>query len=243
MAKKPFEFPQPDAKELTYAERAEVNFMPTGTPSLMESIRANLPSPGEGDPPLLVKLAEEQQSIYLTMLGKLIAGSSMKAACLAVGLSPNRFYHWLQVGAADLADDVDTFCSRLLLDCQRAQAMSVSDAEERVHKTNPSVWLGKGSAKEFHRREYWVDQPLIAKGQEPDEIPAEVSLDPLDPPPVRYIESEGEEQVEGDGNEAIDFSLTEALKILEDHRIVNDPEFVKQAKEQFGMKETDGKDN
>jgi hypothetical protein len=220
----PKTFPDLD-KPLTYSERAEVNFIPSGTPSLMESIRGCLPD-DDDDPAQLVYLATRQQGLYMTMLGKLIAGSSFKAASQAIGITPSRIYDWLSKGQADLGDDIDSYCSRLLLDCQRAQAMSVSDAEERVHKNNPDKWLGKGSAKEFHKRQYWIDT-VQRQGDDPNA--ATDAIDPLDPPPMRELVTD--ETVEDTGEQ----QLQEALRVLEEHNIINNPEFVKQAREQYRL--------
>ena len=116
----------------TYNEKAERAFIPTGSHSLMESIRNGLPDT-QGAPEQLVYIAQYQPAIYSTLLGKLIAGSSFKAASLAIGIPVQRIYNWLTKGSADLADEQDSFCSRFLLDCQRDQALSVSDAEVRVN--------------------------------------------------------------------------------------------------------------
>lgn len=211
---------------LTYPERTEVNFIPTGGQSLVESIRLDLPN--EDGPDQLVFLTTRQPGLYMTLLGKLIAGSSFKAASMSVGISVQKIYHWLSQGSADLADNVDSFCSRLLLDCQRAQAMAVGDAEERVHQANPEKWLGKGSAKEFHKGKYWTDQ-IKNQNEDQNALPSADTIDPLDPPPLRQIEHDDTEEDTGEQE------LQEALKVLEDHNIINNPEFVKQAREQYRL--------
>ena len=96
-------------------------------------------------------------------------------------------------------------------------------------RADPSKWLGRGPGKMFFKGEYWSEtpsgRPLIEEGQAGPE-------DPLDPEvPQKQIESE---VVEVDDSSK---DLSEALKVLEDHQIVNTPEFFKHAREQFKLPE------
>jgi len=203
-----------------YLMRAERQFIPTTSLSLLQSICQSLPE--EKDPPELAMMVEKMPGLYATFLGKITAGSTLRTACLSIGLPYQRVLHWMSVGAADVSDDIDTYCGRLVLDIQRAAAIAISDAEERVHRSDPSKWLGRGPAKDFHRGRYWKENqsgPLEDDGDD----------NPLDPLP--YRPSTGDDSDEDSG----DLDLIEAMKVLENHNIVQSPEFVNQAKKQFGF--------
>lgn len=210
----------------TYAMEAESQFMPTISGSLLESSCGGQ-YPEDADAPRdLVAIVRRSPGLYATFLGKIIAGSSFRAACLSVGLYPNRFRNWLSQGSADLADDYDSFCARLLLDCQRAASIAVSDAEERVHRGDPSKWLSRSATgKEFNKGIYWQEQVKgITQDMPPDD-------DTFDPPPLRpAVEAASEDT----SQEAV---LGEALKVLEGFQIATDPEFVKQAKAQYRLED------
>lgn len=215
---------------LTYSERAEAQFMPTiASGSLLESIRGELPN--QDGPDLLMFIVQSNPAQYATFLGKLIAGSSYKAACLAVGFNPRTLYSWLEIGASDLMEQCDTWCGRLLLDCQRAMAMSVSDAEERVHAERPEKWLSSGPAKQFHKGQFWQDSP--SSSQESISGPEE---NPIDPQPA--IEVEEDTKLIEQGRQ----DLAEAVKVLEDHEIITKPEFVEQIRRQFRLPKPNEKD-
>lgn len=213
----------------THAMKAERKFIPTGAPSLVESVRSDLP---QGDEPgQLIAIVSRQPALYSTFLGRLIAGNSYKAACYAIAIHPASMSRWLQQGAGDIMDGVDTFCSRLVLDVQRAAALAVGDAEERVHKSDPAKWLGRGPAKDFHKGKYWSENP-----NQPQQL-EESEDNPLDPIPVRELEQI--ESVEDDGNK----ELEEAMKVLEGHQIITNPEFIEQARNQYRIQKEDKKDN
>ena len=208
----------------TYASKTEAVFIPTVSKSLLESIRTDLPE--EDGPPELVTIAAKLPGLYATFLGKIVAGSSFRASSLSVGLPPEKVRLWLSQGAADLADDYDTYPARLLLDCQRAASIAVSDAEERVHSFDPSKWLSRSpTGKEFNKGKYWTEQvkSLTVEEQEAEET--------FDPPPLRPAIAHVSDQ------EASDKELAEALKVLQDFSIVTDPEFIKQAKQQYKITE------
>ena len=217
-----------DEPVLTYHGMTEARFLPgLEALSLVESVRGNLPE--SQLPEGLVVLSKRQPGLYATFLGKLIAGSSFRAAAMACGINYHSLLSWLKQGAIDLSEELDTYCGRLLLDCQRAASLAICDAEERVHRADPSKWLGRGPGKMFFKGEYWSEtpsgRPLIEEGQAGPE-------DPLDPEvPQKQIESE---VVEVDDSSK---DLSEALKVLEDHQIVNTPEFFKHAREQFKLPE------
>lgn len=210
----------------TYAMKAEAEFLPTVAQSLLESCRMSLP-PGD-EPADLVAISVKCPGLYATFLGKIMAGSSFRAAALSVGLSPDKMRHWLAQGSADLADDEDSYCSRLLLDYQRAASISVSDAEERVHRADPSKWLSRSpTGKQFNKGTYWLEQAKPGS----DDIPED--HDELDPAPLRTT---AEQIADNDDGE---LELSEAMKVLEGYQIATDPEFIKQAKTQFRL--TDGR--
>lgn len=227
MPRKPTE---PDASKpaltASYMEKAEATFIPTISRSLMESIRGELPL--EEEPQELVTLVKKQPGLYATFIGKIVSGSSFRTAALSVGLSPGRVRLWLQQGSADLGDDIDTYYSRLLLDCQRAASIAVSDAEERVHRADPAKWLSRSpTGKEFNKGKYWTEQVRTLGEEPPDE-----EENTFDPPPLRPAITQTEDQSDS-SNE----SLREALKVLEDLGIASSPELVKQAKQQFRITE------
>lgn len=203
--------------------KAERLFIPTTSGSLMESIRGDLPV-DENAPIQLVSLVIKQPALYSFFIGKLASGASFKAAALTVGVVPNRFIYWLQRGSADIGDDEDTYCSRLLMDVQRAVAFAVGDAEERVHRSNPAQWLTKGPAKDFHQGRYWKDPTR----ESPETAAEEANDNPIDPPPIREHE-EGEVQ----DDTSVEDDLRDAVKALENHGIITKPEFIIQAKEQY----------
>lgn len=221
---------EPDASKpalvQTYQMHAEAVFIPTISRSLMESISGDLPV--EEEPQELVTVVKKQPGLYSTFLGKIIAGSSFRTAALSVGFSPQRVRLWLQQGSADLGDDYDTYYSRLLLDCQRAASIAVSDAEERVHRADPAKWLSRSpTGKEFNKGKYWTEQIRTLGEEIPDE-----EENTFDPPPLRPAITQAGDQ-DDTGNE----SLKEALKVLEDLGIASSPELVKQAKQQFRITE------
>ena len=203
--------------------QAEAVFIPTIAKSLMESIRKDLPV--EEEPQELVTLAKKQPGLYSFFLGKIIAGSSFRTAALSVGLTPARVRIWLQQGSADLGDDLDTYYSRLLLDCQRAASIAVSDAEERVHRADPAKWLSRSpTGKEFNKGKYWTEQVRTLGGEE--QLDEEENT--FDPPPLRPVITQTADQ-----DDSINEGMKEALKVLEDLGIASNPEIVKQAKQQF----------
>lgn len=224
MAKKPF---KPPERILSPSEIADGRFLPTPeNESLLESVRENLPV--EEEPESLVFLVTRQPGLYATFLGKMIVGSSYKAAALATGQSPQRLSVWLRQGSTDLADNLDTYCSRFLLDCQRAAGLAISDAEQAVFIEDPGKWLARGPAKDFHKGRYWTEgAKQITQEMNEEE-------DPLDPPPVRQIEHEPED-------EEATIELEKAVNVLEEFNIINTPEFVKQAREQYKLKDPDAK--
>lgn len=207
---------------VTYAMKAEAEFLPAlECLSLMESIRGSLPEGDDEAPDYLVYMVTKMPGLYSTFMGRILSGSSFKSAALATGQSPRTLSRWLEKGSADVADERDTFCARFLMDCQRAYAASVGSAEERVHRKNPEAWLAKSHARNFHLNRYWQDKT---------QIPEEETYDPLDPPPARPLLEQETEQNE------VDKELSEALKVLESHNIIGQPEFVQQAREQFRVK-------
>lgn len=210
--------------------KAERLFIPTTSGSLMESIRGDLPDDDDA-PVQLVSLVVKQPSLYSYFIGKLASGASFKAAALTIGVAPSRFTYWLQRGSADIGDDVDSYCSRLLMDVQRAVAFAVGDAEERVYRQNPAQWLTKGPAKDFHQGRYWKDFVR----ESPEEAMEEANENPIDPIPLRE-----QDRLEEQDDTTVEDDLRDAVKALENHGIITKPEFVIQAKEQYRI-DPDGK--
>lgn len=220
---------KPDFKQeprKTPAMIADESFTPTvECLTLMESCRDDLPM--EAEPPMLVFLVCKQPGLYATFLGRLISGSSPKAAALCIGQSYRQICAWFDAGANDLADDLDTYCSRFLLDCQRAYAMAVASAEESVFRKDPDKWLGKGHAKTFYKGQFWV---------EPSQQQIEAPDDPLDP---IAIAAPDEDDLSQEREAAAD--LDEAIKVLEHHNIIQTPQFIDAAKNQYKIGNKDGK--
>lgn len=214
------------ALKQTYAMQAEEVFIPTISRSLMESIRDELPL--EKEPIELVAMVTKQPGLYATFLGKIIAGSSFRTAALSVGFPPGKMRLWLQQGSADLADDVDSYYCRFLLDCQRAASIAVSDAEERVHRADPSKWLSRSpTGKEFNKGKYWTEQVRALAEEQIDE-----EENTFDPPPLRPALTQT-----SDADDTGNKELGEALKVLSDLGIASSPELIKQAKQQFRITE------
>ena len=206
----------------SYAMQAEELFLPTVSKSLMESICGKLPL--EEEPVELVAVVKKSPGLYATFLGKITAGSSFRAAAQAIGLSPVRIRLWLQQGSADLADDIDSYYSRMLLDCQRAASLAVSDAEERVYRIDPSKWLSRSpTGKEFNCGKYWSEKIRALDEEYPGE-----EEQTFDPPPLRPAITQTSDS-DTTGNK----ELGEALKVLTDLGIASNPELIKQAKQQF----------
>jgi hypothetical protein len=207
---------------LSYSELAERQFIQTPEAyTLMASVREDMPVSEK--PERLFVLASKMSGLYATFMGKLTAGSSFRAASMSCGLNPHTVRTWLEAGAHDLHLEQDTLCSRFLLDCQRAAAVAVSDAEERVFKKDPDKWLSKGPARDFHRGRYWKE---IGKADEQEALENDPD-NPLDPPVA--IEEAAEDQ----SDDTADKDLSQALKVLEHHQIITSPEFVEQAKNQY----------
>lgn len=191
--------------------------------TLMESCREDLPV--EPEPPMLVFLVCKQPGLYATFLGRLICGSSPKAAALCIGQSYRQICAWFERGAGDIEEDEDTYCSRFLLDCQRAYAMAISTAEEAVFRKDPDRWLGKGHAKTFYKGQFWTDGTQLQL-ENPD--------DPLDPV---AIPDQTEHETQQDKDAADD--LGEAIKVLEHHQIIQTPQFIDAAKNQYKIGQKD----
>lgn len=215
--------PEPKAP-FTHAILAEQEFVPSLAMSLVQGVCSGYPE--EDGPDLLMVLTRKQPGLYLTFLGKLIAGSTFKSATFSVGLPNNSVWSWLRQGASDLRDGVDTYCSRLVLDVQRACALAVGNAEERVFTKDPAKWLARGPGKDFHKGSYWKE---IIQGQI-DEEPL-LEENPVEPIPVEDTQQALEDHTEKEARD----DLAAAMKILEDQNILNKPDFISQAKEQFRM--------
>lgn len=210
--------------------KAERLFTPSLSGSLLESIRGELPDDPDVPPPLYV-LVKKQPCLYGTFLGKLASGSSFKTAAFCIGVTPGRFMTWLQRGSADLMEEIDTYCSRLVLDVQRAFALAVGEAEESIFRKNPLAWLTKGPAKDFHKGRYWQD----GFGEREQEY-GEDQENALDPQPLRTTDAV---EIE---DSSVEKDLAKALVELEKHNIIQSPAFIQQAREQYRINpESDGK--
>jgi hypothetical protein len=217
VAKKPSQVVPP----LSYSELAERQFIQTPEAlTLMQSVREDLPDGKE--PQTLIFLVTKQSGLYATFMGKIAAGSSFRGAAMVCGLYPTAVRGWIQSGSADLFKGLDTYCSRFYLDCQRAAALAVSDAEERVFRSDPAKWLARGPAKDFHMGRYWKEQ--IANDQEA------LENDPDNP--INPIPKVTPDQVEDSTDDSADQQLAAALKELEKHNMITS-EFVQQGRDQY----------
>lgn len=209
---------------LTHATLAETQFKPGLAMSLTPGLCSHWPE--ENGPDLLMVLTQDQPGMYLTFLGKLIAGSTFKSACFSCGIPYSGVWSWLRQGAADLADSVDTYCSRFVLDIQRACGLAVGNAEERLFTKDPAKWLARGPGKDFHRGKYWKE---LEQQQVDEDIPQEDN--PIEPLPLQ----ETQEALEDKSEKEAEADLAAAMKVLEDQNIITKPEFIAQVKEQFRM--------
>lgn len=178
-----------------YAAMAEEQFMPTGggAKSLMRTISARLPKPPTCRS-ALYKLARKQMK-YSEFIGRLMAGWSLTAAAVAMGVSRSQVRAWLAQGLNDQMRSLDTYYSRFAFDVYAAIAHAVGECEARIHMRQPLEYLRTGPGRAFYAREgYWREE---LAGYEENE---------LDPPT--------EEQQDSSEEMLPDESLLHALSIL-----------------------------
>jgi len=191
--------------------------------TLLRSCCGEYPKRGQ-DSEHLAKIARDRPELYATMLGLLMRGASLRSASRLIGITLYTVRNWISRGIDDTTNARDTFYSRFCADVQRAIAHAVVTAECAVSAENPLAYLERGQA-----RELLADSQLWARGSTSDSLATvDSDLQPL----VEYVNpsTEGEDTTTED-------SLTQALAILDSHKLLTSPAFLKHAKRQAGHPE------
>lgn len=156
---------------------------------------------------------------YSEMIGRVMAGSSLKSACTVIGINYNQLYNWLREGADDFYRNEDTYCARLFNDVRIATAHATGMVEMALAADPKSMfkWLERGPGKQFHSDTGLWQPPAQAQPQ----------LDsPIDPLPLVDASSTPD-------HIPADSIMGEAIKHLEALHISTNPEFAKQLQEQY----------
>jgi len=85
------------------------------------------------------------------------AGAFDVDAAQAIGVSPRTFHRWVARGEADPGD---LRYGSFALDVAQAGAEARAEAEMRVYRERPEVWLTKGPGRSRPGRPGWTDLPI-----------------------------------------------------------------------------------
>lgn len=187
--------------------------------SLLESV-CKRPKLSPTDPPALVRLVNNHPGMYSLLIGNVMTGSTVKSAALISGVTYRTLLQWCRQGALDLDRERDSYCSRLILDLQRATAHAVSTAEKLVAVDNPEAFLTKGPGKQFY-----ADTPFWQRDSSSSDY-----APPLEDPLSPLVEHTEDDSVQEDTSTLP--AIAQAVKVLQQTGISESPAFAKHLQDQ-----------
>jgi hypothetical protein len=187
--------------------------------SLLEAV-CKRPKLAPTDPPALVRLVNNHPGMYSLMIGNVMTGATVKSAALISGVTYRTLLTWCRQGALDLDREKDSYCSRLILDLQRATAHAVATAEKLVAVDNPEAYLSKGPGKQFY-----ADTPFWQREQSSSDYapPHEDPLQPLVEHSTPSSEHEDTSTLP---------AIEQAVRVLQSTGISESPAFIDSLREQ-----------